>query len=437
MSRAPQAVTVTTTDLPIRRQVLFLAKLFPWPLNNGARQRVFHLARALAERHDMRMIIHDAAPSDAVLDAFQDACGCSQVDFIPRAAPATSAGVGVFRRRLRSLRLRLSYLPEFVQVTWTRALVDDIRALVEHHPIDVVFATQSWMAEHARAAGVDTIIVDVDDLLSVMSRQLVSASGWRLRTPIDYLDAVRDRFYERSLPSRFAHVVVAKTEDRSFFRSRDRDRTSVVENGTRIAMEPLPEPAVADTLIFVGALEYEPNVDAVRWFATDVLPRIWAARPDVRLIVAGFGSGHEVRDVLDDPRCTLHESPPNLAPLYARASVVVAPVRMGSGTRIKILEALAYGRATVSTRFAAEGLGLREGTDLEFADTPQSITAHCVALLGDRDKRRALAAEGRAHVARRFDWARVTADVPELVARVVGERSEDHQARRPAAATQR
>jgi glycosyltransferase involved in cell wall biosynthesis len=156
---------------------------------------------------------------------------------------------------------------------------------------------------------------------------------------------------------------------------------------------------------------------------------MWDARPDVRLIVAGFGSGEAVQDVLHDPRCELHESPPDLAPLYARAAVVVAPVRIGGGTRIKILEALARGRATVSTRFAAEGLGLRDGEDLEFADTAQSMAARCLVLLGDREKRQALAVTGRAHVARRFDWTRVTTDVPELVTRVFGQRSENLRVR--------
>jgi glycosyltransferase involved in cell wall biosynthesis len=194
----------------------------------------------------------------------------------------------------------------------------------------------------------------------------------------------------------------------------------VVENGTSMGVEPIAEPAVADTLIFVGTLGYEPNIDAVRWFADEVLPLIWAVRPDVQLIVAGFGSGEAVRDVLRDPRCTLYESPPDLGPLYARAAVVVAPVRIGGGTRIKILEALARGRATVSTRFAAEGLGLRDGEDLEFADTPESMAARCLVLLSDRDRRVRLAATWRAHVARRFDWARITQGAAELVARVAG-----------------
>jgi glycosyltransferase involved in cell wall biosynthesis len=397
--------------------VLFLAKMFPWPLSSGARQRVFHLARAIARTHDVRVIVHDSAPSSAEVAAFQEACGCTHVEFVPRVVPPVAAA-GFFRKVRRSIRSRLSPLPGFVQANWTTGLLDAIRDAAARHSIDVVFSTQSWMAEHARAVGIDTIIVDVDDLMSVMSRQILTASGWKVRTPLDTLDVARERYYERSLPSRFAHVVVAKPEDRSFFRAQDRDRTSVVENGTAIVDAPMPEPAVADTLIFVGTLGYEPNIDAIRWFAGEILPLIWAARPDVRLIVAGFGSGEAVRDVLADPRCTLYESPPSLAPLYGRASVVVTPVRRGGGTRIKILEALAYGRATVSTRFAAEGLGLRDGEDLEVADTPDAMAARCLALLEDRERRLALAATGRAHVARRFDWARITAGVPELVARI-------------------
>jgi glycosyltransferase involved in cell wall biosynthesis len=418
MSRPSQAVTAAPAVAPARKQVLFLAKLFPWPLTSGARQRAFHLARAIAARHDVWMIVHDAPPSHGALEAFKQASGCRHVEFVSRLDPATALRAGPLGRKLRSVRARLASVPEFVQVNWTPALVAAIRRLVALHPVDVVFATQSWMAEHARAAGIGPVIVDLDDVLSIMSRQVLAVSSWRVRTPLAYLDAAKDRFYERLLPSRFAHVVVAKAEDRSFFRVKDRDRTSVVENGTFIAVDPIPEPAIADTLIFIGTLGHEPNVDAIRWFAAEVLPPIWAARPDVRFIVAGFGSGEEVRDVLADPRCTLYESPPDLTPLYARASVVVAPVRLGGGTRIKILEALAYGRATVSTRFAAEGLGLLDGQDLEFADTAESMAARCLDLLGDRDRRLTLAATGRAHVARRFDWARITAGVPDLVAEI-------------------
>jgi glycosyltransferase involved in cell wall biosynthesis len=125
-----------------------------------------------------------------------------------------------------------------------------------------------------------------------------------------------------------------------------------------------------------------------------------------------------VAEGLRDPRCTVHESPPDLGPLYDAASVVVTPVRMGGGTRIKILEALGHGRAVVSTSFAAEGLGLRGGIDLEFADTAADMAARCLELLRDKPWRCALASAGRATVAARFDWAMIERPLPRLVSGV-------------------
>jgi glycosyltransferase involved in cell wall biosynthesis len=281
--------------------------------------------------------------------------------------------------------------------------------------VDLVYATQSWMAEHARAAGLDAIAVDVDDLISLMSRQRLRGVPWGVRKPLRIAEAAKDIAYERSLPRRFSQVVVAKAEDQNFFDAKDRDRVFVVPNGITVPPVALPEPPVADTLLFIGTLGYEPNIDAVRWFASEALPLVWQQRPDVRFDVAGFGSGAALREVLSDPRCSIHESPPDLTPLYARAAVVIAPVRIGGGTRIKILEALANGRAMVSTVFAAEGLALRGGIDIEYADSAGAIAAMCIALLADPERRRALAASGRARVAEQFDWERIEQRLPKLI----------------------
>ena len=141
------------------------------------------------------------------------------------------------------------------------------------------------------------------------------------------------------------------------------------------------------------------------------------------LAALGFGSGAALRDVLSDPRCSLHESPPDLTPLYTRAAVVIAPVRIGGGTRIKILEALANGRAMVSTVFAAEGLGLRGGIDIEYAGSSGAIAAMCIGLLGDAPRRRALATSGRARVAEQFDWERIEKRLPKLISDFAAHRS--------------
>ena len=321
--------------------------------------------------------------------------------------------------KMQSLDARLrSPLPPFVREAWSDELMSTLERIRAEGAFDIVYATQSWMAEHARAAGLPRVVVDVDDLLSHMSRQRVASSGWHRRKPIELFDAAKDARYERSLPKRFTRVVVAKTEDRDFFLATDRERVTVVPNGITLPPAPSPEPALANTVLFVGTLGYGPNIDAVKWFAGDILPLIWRENADVRFTVAGYGSAGALADVLRDSRCSVHESPADLAPLYAAAAVVVTPVRIGGGTRIKILEALARGRAVVSTTFAAEGLGLRGGVDLEYADTPTDFARRCVELLRERERRRELATGGRATVSAKFDWLSIEKKLPELVARV-------------------
>jgi polysaccharide biosynthesis protein PslH len=122
---------------------------------------------------------------------------------------------------------------------------------------------------------------------------------------------------------------------------------------------------------------------------------------------------------MNDSRIVLHESPPDLSPLYASAALAVAPIRSGGGTRIKILEALAAGRAMICTEFAAEGLELRDGTDLEFANSDEDIAARISELIDDPARRSVLGSSGRLNVAQRFDWSRIESDLALLVERLL------------------
>ncbi len=402
-----------------RPRILYLAKQFPWPTNVGSRQRAFHVVRGLARAGDVVLAALDDPPPPGEQDAFRAAAGVERLVFV---SPATSLGARPQPRR--SLLARavggvattlLSPVPEMVRYWWSPKMVETLAELRRREAFDVVYAAQSWMAEHARAAGFARIVVDVDDLVSALSWQEVRRGPWSARTPLDALRAWREHAWERSLPRRFTRVVVAKDADRGFFPAPLRHRVRVLPNGIRIPPHRQAEAELDDTLLFVGTLGYAPNADAIAWFAREVMPLLWRARPGARFQVAGFGTADHLHGVLADPRCPVAESPPELAPFYARAAVVVAPVRIGGGTRIKILEALAYGKAVVSTRFAAEGLGLRDGVEVEFADTAAEMAARCLALLGDPARRRALGEAGHRHVAERFDWAKIEERVGEML----------------------
>jgi polysaccharide biosynthesis protein PslH len=370
------------------------------------------------------MVAFDDHPPDAAKEALLVASGCTDMVIVSRPEPSTvvhapRSSLRRVRARLESLRQRVrSPMPGFVQDSWSVPLVSQLGRLQRAEQFDLIYATQSWMAEQARAAGFDRIVVDVDDLLSTISCAQVKGIGWSTRSTIQRFDAAKETRYERSLPRRFEHVVVAKQQDLSFFPQPDRARVSVIPNGIFIPDRPLREARDSCRLLFVGTLGYGPNIDAVRWLATDIMPLVWRVRADACLDVAGFGSGAQIANVLDDPRCTIYESPPDLEPLYREAALALAPVLTGGGTRIKVLEALAFDRAMVCTTFAADGLGLRGGVDLEFADSAERFADRIIALLGDPVRRMTLASSGRMQVAEHFDWLEIERGLSELVARL-------------------
>ena len=430
LSAAPEAVAADPVAQPTagharRPRVLFLAKHFPWPPASGGVQRSFHQVRGLARTHDVSVLALGECPHPGGLEAFVAASGCTDAHAIPTSScrfahdtrePLPVRAWGALQRLVGPPR------PEIHYYWWSEALVAELAARRARDPVDFVFASQSWMAEHAHRAGFRTIVVDVDDLVSEVERQKLAARGWSARLPLDRLRNARARSYERLLPRRFAGVLVAKADDLPFFPAPLRHRVAVLPNGVAIPAQPAPGPGRHDTLLFVGMLAHEPNLDAIRWFTRDVLPRIWAVRPDVRFQVAGFGSAAPLAEALADPRCHVAESPVELAPFYEEAGVVVTPIRIGSGTRIKVLEALAHGRALVSTSFAPEGLGLQDGVHLALADTPEALAERCLALLADPAHRAALGAAGRARVAERFDWRRIEAQL-DGVGALVGARA--------------
>jgi glycosyltransferase involved in cell wall biosynthesis len=187
-------------------------------------------------------------------------------------------------------------------------------------------------------------------------------------------------------------------------------RIAAIPNGVDLAAFQ-PEPAASEArhqeaglLTFVGLLRYTPNADAVRWFVRDILPLVRRQDPSARFEAVGKTPSPAVLALAaDDVRIV--GSVPDVRPFLARASVVVVPLRAGSGTRIKILEALAMGKAVVTTSIGCEGLAVRDGVHLLVADDRESFAAATARLLAVPELRARLGAAGRALVERDYSWS--------------------------------
>lgn len=169
------------------------------------------------------------------------------------------------------------------------------------------------------------------------------------------------------------------------------------------------------SLFFVGALSYQPNVQGIRKFIDLSWPLIRAAHPDAEMVVAGRNPDDDLRKFLACNAVTLHENPPVIDGFYQRASVVICPILIGGGTRIKILEAMAAERPVVSTSIGAEGIEYQDGRNIVIADDFHDMAQSVVALLNDEQARRSIALGGKELHRRKYSKATATAAVKAMV----------------------
>lgn len=163
------------------------------------------------------------------------------------------------------------------------------------------------------------------------------------------------------------------------------DGLETIENGVTLRPRLPPRGERQPELLFVGNLSYRPNIDGLRWFHKEVWPQLKAARPELRLCVVGSMPGREVREICSNEDVRLASNPADLDVFYRRASAGIVPLRFGSGSRIKILEAGSYNVPVISTKVGAEGLGLADGEHAYITSaTPSDLATACLECLGDR-----------------------------------------------------
>ncbi len=398
--------------------LLFVAHCHPWPLDNGTAQRVYHLAEGLAERHRVTLVTLRQEGTAQAGAAFPLRDRCAGVIEI-----SLGSRCGVAQQRLAlwapaTARVRAlvgSPLPAIIRRGAAPELLPILRALRREVPFDAVWAERSFIAELVRRAGFQRIVVDVDEIESRSLRRLLAQYPRYASKPLHYAEWAKLHTYERLLPHRFWRLVVCKDADRRFFGGAS-DRVFVVPNGTVIPRAALSQAVERCELLFVGTLVYQPNIDAVRYFHHAVLPQLQRLFPEARFVIVGKGRSPAVMALHDGMRCIVASSVPDTTPFYEHAALVVVPLRLGGGTRLKVLEALAHGKAVVSTSVGTEGLDLRPGVDIEIADDPAAFAAVCARLLGDPAGRARLGQSGRARVLARYQWSAIAEEAARVLA---------------------
>jgi glycosyltransferase involved in cell wall biosynthesis len=359
-----------------RPALLAVCTIAPWPALNGYSLRVSHLLRELAPRWSITLI---APPSDAIPHD------------IAEHVPVTLHGSG------------FTYPWRFDQ-TELRATVD--RVVRDRRP-DRALVWAGAEALWFDRPDLPRAVVDVIDCNPLeFWRGFLSYRDLRQRYRCLREIAVATRFARRTVRAYAATVCVGEADARWLRRIGGRDTVHVVPNGVDIpAEETLAEEAASPTLSFTGALDYQPNIEAVLFAASAIWPRILAAEPTAHFVVAGRNPASEVRALARLANLEIAADVPDMVAVLGRSWVSIAPMRSGVGIKNKVLEAWACMRPVVLTRLATNGLVVPPDHTKLVCQSADAMAAAVIRLFNDPDERRRLGQSARETVQRHFTWA--------------------------------
>ncbi|WP_448575962.1 glycosyltransferase [Thermomicrobium sp.] len=382
-------------------RILVVSPVLPYPNHSGGAIRIAQLLRALAREHDVTLL----ASKPARLDPEEARRALAPIAVIP-----VSVGwvIGEGPTRAKRLWQSRSLVSSRSALYWMLAgpLLDELRRLdwqrfdivqVEYSPLGLLPLPRSL-----------PLVIDGHNIEHRVLERISQRSGW-LRGLWMRRECQRVRREEITAWRRASLCLAVSRVEAEEMRRCGARRVAVIPNGVDVRQMPfLPfDAAEPDHIVFVGNLRYWPNVEGVLWFVREVWPAIRARIPSARFSIVGYDppSALGVLSAIDGVR--LIGTVPVVTPWLARASVVVVPLRAGSGTRLKILEAFAAGRPVVTTSLGLEGIDAEPGRHVLVADDAASFGSAVVDLLSSSHHRAALAAEARRLVERSYDWDRI------------------------------
>jgi glycosyltransferase involved in cell wall biosynthesis len=378
---------------------VWVCHFLPWPATGfGALQRTHHLVRQLAAHFDVHLVVAARQPGGTEELLGMGVRSAEVVPVTGRTRALVSAARGVLGPA--------TYWERLWDAPSLRAAVARAAARVGGQRAILLLDT-SFLAPLADAAPGLPVVVTHHNVESDLLRQRAAVEGGA-RGRFFARQATLTERLERRLTRQVALNLVVSPDDAVRFRALAGDvPIEVVPNGVDVEyFAPMPEvPVTPHSLVFAGGMDWFPNRDAMVWLARELWPALVAREPRRTLTVLGKSAPEELLELgRRDARVRVLGFVPYVRPYLADASAYLCPIRIGGGTRLKVLDALAMGVPLVATSLSVEGLGLERGHHYLRADQVDDFVTQLEVIDTDADLGRAIGASGRRFVAERFGW---------------------------------
>ncbi len=389
-------------------RILFLCHRLPYPPKRGGKIRPFNMIRHLAKRHQVTVATL-ARGVDELTEGQELTRYCHELHVERISTVAGWSRFGLYSATGYPATFAYFYSP---------ALDGTVKRLLARQRFDAILVHCSSMGPYvAKYRGVRKIM-DFGDADSEKWLEYSCRAPFPLSLALR-LEGLKVRRYERWIAGHFDACSVNAPREREVLGAYIRSPIHVLPNGVdldyfRPRRQP-DEPYMANRLVFTGNMSYKPNVDAMQYFITEILPRVQQRRPNVELFVVGMDPTRAVRRLADGQRIVVTGRVDDVRPYIDSAAVAVAPLRVARGLQNKVLEAMAMRVPVVTSPAAFKGINAVASRDLLVAEEPDSFSRAILSLLDAPAVRERYAAAARACVEQNHDWDRILQGLEELV----------------------
>jgi glycosyltransferase involved in cell wall biosynthesis len=390
------------------------------PINTGGRIRSYNILRCLANGHDVTVFSYYQGKQDP---SYDEALSRHFTDPVCIATGAPGNGSPRLLRALHYLSKVCRASPYAVSQFDSKRVRLALRNYLQSRRFDV--AVCDFLAASLNFPNrvlIPTVLFQHNVEAVLWQRQ--SRVGASLLARLAFtVEAAKMKRYEPAAIGKFDHVVAVSDSDRRRMGGVSDDRITVVPTGVDIEKFAGKEMAVVSdpVVVFTGTMDWEANVDGIEFFCDEIWPVILAEIPDARLLIVGREPGPRVKR-LASASVEITGTVPSVLEYLEKAAVVVVPLRIGGGTRLKIYEAMAMGKAVVSTSIGAEGLDVHPDRDIVLSDEPSEFARRVIQLLRDENLRLRYGREAVKTVSQ-YDWAVIARRFEEVLSKATAVRA--------------
>jgi len=384
-------------------KILWVCPLFLHPTTKGGQIRTLETLKQLHRRHEIHFAaLADPSQPEGPARATEY---CSKVYTVPHVAPPRGS-IAFYAQALAGF---VSPLPVAINRFRSPALRALLTDLIRKEKFDAIVC--DFLAAAPNVPNLKDAVLFQHNVETTIWKRHAQNAPTALHRALYRRQARRMFLYEQQVCREVRQVIAVSAADaermRSLFGIRN---VGDVPTGVDVEYfarpsEPPQAAGSSSDLVFLGSMDWSPNVDGMLWFAEQVWPRIVAALPDCRLSIVGRTPPRSIAALGErDPRIKVTGTVPDVRPYLWGGKVSIVPLRIGGGTRIKIYEAMAAGLPVISTTVGAEGLPLKHGETILLADRPEDFARECIHLLEDAALRSRIGASGRDLVAAKYSW---------------------------------